>query len=458
MENALKPKTLKLSGRMGAGMSQTQVISLSFFAIILVGTFLLSLPISNAAGGKTAFIDCLFTATSATCVTGLVVVDTAMHWSIFGQCIILIMIQIGGLGFMTIATMLFMLINKKLGLKERQILSESINTLQIGGIMRLTRRIISVTVTVEGVGALLLALRFCPQYGFGRGLYMSIFHSISAFCNAGFDLMGFNGEFSSLTAYSSDVYVNIIIMLLIIIGGIGFLVWDDIMNHGFHFKRYRLHSKIVILITTILIFAGALLIFFAEANATGFGKPIGTRILEAFFSSITARTAGFNTVNTAKLSPAGMLANTILMFIGGSPGSTAGGIKTTTFITLILFGFSYVRKNNSFGMFGRRFQKDVLAKATAVFFTNLTLIVVVTFIICITDDLPLAAVVFETTSAVATVGMSTGITRSFSIVSKLAIIFLMYCGRVGSLSFASALAERKVSPSVMPPSEEIIIG
>ncbi len=359
---------------------------------------------------------------------------------------------------MTIATLLFMLVNKKLGLRERQLLSESINTLQIGGIMKLTRRIITVTLVVEGAGAILLALRFCPQYGFIKGLYMGVFHSVSAFCNAGFDIMGFGGEFSSLTGYRSDVFVNIIIMLLIIIGGIGFLVWDDVINHGFRFKRYRLHSKIVIVVTAILLFSGALLLFLAESNFTGSGKPVGERILEAFFGSVTARTAGFNTVDTAKLSPAGMLTTMVLMFIGGSPGSTAGGIKTTTFITLILFGFSYIRKNNSFGLFGRRLQSDILRKATAVFITNLSLVVIASFIVCIADNLPLADVVFETTSAVATVGMSTGITRSFSLTSKIVIILLMYCGRVGSLSFAGALAERKAPPPVMTPAEDITIG
>lgn len=458
MENELNLKAVKTLSRRGVGMSQTQVISLGFLTIIIIGTLLLSLPVSNANGESTAFLDCLFTATSATCVTGLVTVDTCMHWSVFGQCIILLMIQIGGLGFMTIATLLFMMINKKLGLRERQILSESINTLQIGGVLKLTKRIVSVTAVVEGLGAVLLALRFFPQYGLAKGLYMGVFHSISAFCNAGFDLMGFTGEFSSLTGYANDVYVNIIIMMLIIIGGIGFLVWDDVMTHGFRFKRYRLHSKIVLLVTSILIFIGAALLFFAEANATGLGKPVGTRLLEALFGSVTARTAGFNTIDVAKMSPSGRLTTTVLMFIGGSPGSTAGGIKTTTFVTLLLFGFSYIRKNNSFGLFGRRLQKDALNKATAVFITNLTLVITATFIICTSDGLPLSDVVFETTSAVSTVGMSTGITRSFSALSKITVIFLMYCGRVGSLSFAAALAERKAPSTVMPPAEDIIIG
>ena len=441
------------------GMSQTQVISLSFFVIIIIGTLLLSLPVSSRDREVTPLLDCLFTATSSTCVTGLVTVDTGTHWSLFGQCVILLMIQIGGLGFMTIATVLFMLINKKLGLRERELLSESINTLQIGGILKLAKRILAVTAVVELSGAALLSIRFCPKFGIPKGIFMGIFHSVSAFCNAGFDIMGFTGEFCSLTGYYNDVLVNVVIMLLIIIGGLGFLVWDDVLNHGIHLRKYRLHSKIVLSISAILVLVGAVVLFFSEADYSAAGMNFGERVLTSFFGSVTARTAGFNTVDTGALSPAGKLLTTVLMFIGGSPGSTAGGIKTTTFITLLLFGFSYIRKNSSFGLFGRRLESNILNKATAVFVTNLSLVILASLIICMADNqLPVIDVIFETTSAVATVGMSTGITRSLSIVSKIVIIFLMFCGRVGSLSFAGALAERKAPSRITAPAEDITIG
>ena len=288
---------------------------------------------------------------------------------------------------------------------------------------------------------------------------MGIFHSVSAFCNAGFDIMGFTGEYCSLTGYYNDVLVNVVIMLLIIIGGLGFLVWDDVLNHGIHLRKYRLHSKIVLSISAILVLVGAVVLFFSEADYSAAGMNFGERVLTSFFGSVTARTAGFNTVDTGALSPAGKLLTTVLMFIGGSPGSTAGGIKTTTFITLLLFGFSYIRKNSSFGLFGRRLESNILNKATAVFVTNLSLVILASLIICMADNqLPVIDVIFETTSAVATVGMSTGITRSLSIVSKIVIIFLMFCGRVGSLSFAGALAERKAPSRITAPAEDITIG
>lgn len=439
-------------------LSQTQVISLGFFIIIIVGTLLLMLPFSSRTGEFTPLPTALFTATSASCVTGLVAVDTYTHWSVFGQCVILAMIQIGGLGFMTLATFFFLLINRKLGLRDREILSESINTLQIGGILHLAKRIIAVTAIVEGTGAILLMLRFCPQYGLLKGAYMGIFHSVSAFCNAGFDLLGGISQFGSFVPYYNDVLVNAVLMLLIIIGGLGFLVWDDILNFGFSIKKYRLHSKIVLLMTGILIFLGAAVLLVTEWNASCSGMGIGDKILTALFGSVSARTAGFNTVDLAALSDGGLFTTIMLMFVGGSPGSTAGGIKTTTLITLLLYAFSYVRKERSFGIFGRRFEESALSKATAVFFTNLMLMLVATVIITTADGLPLADVMFETASAVATVGLTTGITRSLSAVSRVVLIFLMYCGRVGSLSFAGALAEKKAPPPVMNPVEQITIG
>lgn len=439
-------------------MSHVQIIALGFFLIIMIGTILLMLPVSTKNGQGASFLEALFTATSASCVTGLIVQDTATYWSGFGQAVILTMIQIGGLGFMTIATMFFMLLKKRVHLRERELLTESISVNQVGGIMRLAKKILIGTFLIEGLGAVLLMIRFVPLYG-AQGIWMSVFHSVSAFCNGGFDLMGqHTGMYSSLTAFVDDWLVNIVIMLLIIIGGVGFVVWDDMLNHKWKIKRYHLHSKIVLFMSAVLIFGGAVLFFFLERGATGAGMSVGDQILAALFDSVTARTAGFNTVDTASLSDAGKLLTIALMFIGGSPGSTAGGVKTTTIMVLMLYSFSYMRKNKSTSVFGRSLEEDALRKASAVFFTNLMLALGVTIAISAIQALPMLDLMFETFSAIGTVGMSTGLTRELNCISRILIIFLMYCGRVGSLSFANALAgKRKVAP-VKDAVEKITIG
>ena len=437
--------------------SQTQIIALGFFLIISIGALLLMLPISTRNGMGASFREALFTATSASCVTGLIVHDTYTFWSPFGQAVILALIQLGGLGFMTIATLFSLLLRRKIGIRERELLSESINSSHIGGIVRLTKKIAFGTLFCELAGAVFLTFRFCPDFGFWSGLWAAIFTSVSAFCNAGFDLLGRFGEYSSLTPYAGDVLVNVTIMLLIITGGIGFLVWDDIATHKFHWKRYDLHTKIVLSVSFLLTFGGAALFFLLECRANA-GISWTERILTSLFDSVTARTAGFNTTDTAALSNGSKLLTMILMFIGGSPGSTAGGIKTTTVAVLMAYAFSYVRRSASFGMFGRRFEDDSLKKASAVFFTNLSLALIATIIISAVQVLPLPDVLFETFSAIGTVGMSTGITRELLPVSQFIIIFLMYCGRVGSLSFATAISAKRPKPPVMDPVEKITIG
>lgn len=439
-------------------MSHVQIIALGFFLIIMAGTILLMLPISTKSGQGASFLDALFTATSASCVTGLVVQDTASYWSGFGQAVILTMIQIGGLGFMIIATLFFLMIRKRVHLRERELLTESISVNQVGGIMRLAKKILIGTFLIEGSGALLLMIRFVPLYGL-QGAWMSIFHSISAFCNGGFDLMGEKtGVYSSLSAFADDWFVNIVIMFLIVIGGVGFVVWDDMLTYKLKIKKYRLHSKIVLFMTTVLIFGGALLFLIVERNATGAGLSPGDQILAALFDSITARTAGFNTVDTAALSDSGKLITIALMFVGGSPGSTAGGVKTTTLMVLLLFSFSYMRKNNGTSIFGRSLEEDTLRKASAVFFTNLMLALGVTIVISSIQTFPMLDLLFETFSAIGTVGMSTGLTRDLNEISRVLIIFLMYCGRVGSLSFATALAGQKKTVPVRDAVEKITIG
>ena len=453
-----KQATISSASSKKPRLSRTQVISLGFFIIITVGTLLLMLPAASRDGRPTPFLDSLFTATSASCVTGLVTVDTATHWSLFGQCVLLVLIQIGGLGFMTIATFFFILINRRPGLRGRELLSESISSMELGGILSLAKKIIAVTAVCESVGAALLAIRFCPQFGFLKGLFVSVFHSVSAFCNAGFDLLGVIEPYGSFVPYAGDVLVNTVLIALIVIGGLGFIVWNDVIVHGIHIKKYRLHSKIVLTATAVLLFGGALILFFTESGAACSGMSVGERILTSLFGSVTARTAGFNTVDIASMSDGGKLTTIVLMFIGGSPGSTAGGIKTTTVFTLLIYAFSYIRGANSFGVYGRRLENGALNKAASVFFTNLLLMLIATVLIVSIDKLPLTDTLFETTSAMATVGMSTGITRSLSSASRVIIIVLMFCGRVGSLSFAGALTAQKETVRVTEPVEKIIIG
>lgn len=336
-------------------ISYPAVIALGFFILIMFGTALLALPAASRSGESVGFVDALFTSTSASCVTGLIIADTYAQWTLFGQTVILVLIQIGGLGFMTIFMTLSSVLNKRIGLTARSLMQESINTMYLGGIVRLAKKIFKGTILFEGLGALVLAIRFSADMDFGTAVYYGIWHSISAFCNAGFDLMGRFDEGSSLVNYVGDATVNITIMSLIIIGGIGFFVWEDISRNKLRFKHYSLHTKIVLSVTAFLIILPAVAFFFSERSFAYKGLSLGDRTLAALFNSVTARTAGFNTVDTAALSPFGRLATVVLMFIGGSPGSTAGGIKTTT-VAIILFSvIANIRGRSCAGVYGRRF-------------------------------------------------------------------------------------------------------
>lgn len=441
-------------------LSQTQTIALGFLIIILTGTGLLMLPISSRSGEVTPLLDALFTAVSASCVTGLVVVDTYTHWSLFGQTVILVMIQIGGLGFMTIGILFSILLRRRIGLRERGLMQESVNTLQIGGIIKLTRKIIKGTFLIEGIGALILGIRFSlqPELGFLRGMYYGIFHAISAFCNAGFDLMGYQEEYISLMNYSSDFVVNITVMLLVVIGGIGFIVWDDLTRKGLKFRRYMLHTKIVLVSTAVLLVSGAVMFWFLERNHLLAGRGAAEQLLCSMFASVTARTAGFNTVDLAQLTDAGKFLNVILMFIGGSPGSTAGGIKTTTIVVILMYIWSNMKHTYGCNLFGRRLDNESIVKASAVFCTNLFLAVAAVLIISAVQILPVADVLLEVFSAIGTVGMSTGITRELILPARIVIIALMYCGRIGSLSFALSFTQKKRMAPVQRPMEQINIG
>ncbi|MDF2595338.1 MAG: potassium uptake protein TrkH family [Clostridia bacterium] len=440
-------------------LNYPQMIALGYFFIVMIGGLLLSLPIASRDNISVGFIDALFTATSAACVTGLVVFDTYTQWSIFGQLIILFLIQIGGLGFMTIITMFSFFLKRKIGLRERGLLRESMNTLHIGGIVRLVKRILIATLLFEGIGAMVLAMRFIPKMGVTEGIYRGVFHSVSAFCNAGFDLMGKYEEYSSLTHFSDDIVVNLTIMLLIILGGLGFFVWDDVMKNKYHFKRYQLHTKIVLTTTAILIVAGAVGFYIFERKNLLSGMAIDEKMIVSMFGSVTPRTAGFNTVDIAALTPATKLLTMMLMFIGGSPGSTAGGIKTTTLAVIAISLWSSLRHTKSDNIFGRRLEDNALKRASAVVSVNLIIILIATFLIITTNvALSLGDVIFEVISAIATVGLSTGITGTLNTFAQIIIILLMYCGRVGSLSFALLFTEHRTPSFVQSPTEKITIG
>ena len=441
-------------------MSAQGVIALGFAAIIALVTLLLMLPASSRAGTWTDPLTALFTATSAVCVTGLVVVDTATHWSVFGRCVLLAGIQIGGLGVMTVIALAAMMMNRRIGLRQRTLLVESVATLHIGGIVRLVRRALYGTLLLELAGALLLALRFVPLLGPGRGVFYAVFHAVSAFCNAGFDLMGtVTGPFSSLESFVSDPLVNLVAVSLILLGGLGFFVWDDLIENKFRFRRLQLHTRVVLVITPVIVLVPACLFYVFEAGASMAGMGTGTRMLASHFSAVTPRTAGFDTVPTGELSPAGSLLTVLLMLTGGNPGSTAGGAKTTTMLVLLLLAVSILRREEDIRLFGRRLPEDLMRRACSIVIIYVSLAMLSTLAICAAQpELALQDVIIEVFSAINTVGMSTGLTRELGTFARLIIILLMYAGRLGSLTFALLIA-RHPSPSPLRcPQERILIG
>ena len=439
-------------------ITYTQFIALSFLLVILLGSVLLCLPVSSRSGQWTPYIDSLFTATSATCVTGLVVYDTYSHWSAFGQATILCLIQIGGIGFMTVVSMLSVALKRHIGLYERKLLAESTGSLRVGGVVVLLKRIIAGTVIFEGAGTVLLATRFCPEMGFGKGLYNALFHSVSAFCNAGFDIMGKYGRFSSLTKYADDVVVNLTIMALIVIGGIGFFVWSDIFNCRFHFRKYQLHTKIVLTSTAALIFVSVIAFFIMEYDHAFKGMPLGEKMIASGFQAISPRTAGFNTVDLNSLSESGGIFTIILMFIGGSPGSTAGGIKTTTFVVLIMEAIASARSSQQVTVFKKRLDESVLRQASAIATIYLLAITVSTLAICMLEPFSFKKVLFEVVSAIGTVGLTLGITPMLGAEAKIILMILMFAGRVGGLSFALVIAQKRTNVPINRPTEKIMVG
>ena len=437
-------------------LSPAKLLALGFLGIILLGTSLLCLPFASYEG-HTSFVDALFTATSATCVTGLVTLTTATHWTLFGKIVIILLIQIGGLGFMTFVSLSAIILNKNISLHERKLMVQSTGSLELRGIINLIKRVALGTMLVEGAGAILLMLRFLSLgNGFLNSLWYGIFHSISAFCNAGFDIIGDN----SLINYSSDPFILITISLLIIIGGIGFLVWNDFVSYKFNFKKYKLHSKLALLITSILIFGGWILLYITERNASLGSFSEGDKWLNAFFQSVTLRTAGFDSISQGSLSRGGSVISVVFMLIGGCPGSTAGGIKAITFLVVILNTISFARDKDSITIFKKRISDSTVKQSCAIMTLYLLAVCAVTVAICLIegDSFSLGNIIYEVASAIATVGLTQGITPLLSVASKIILCFAMYFGRLGGLTLLLAIAEKQPGASLERPYEKILIG
>lgn len=434
-------------------LTSFQIIIFGFLGVILLGTFLLMLPVSSRSGHMTPFMDALFTSTSAVCVTGLIVHDTATYWSSFGQFIIIVLIQIGGMGVITVAASFALISGRKISLMQRSTMQEAISAPKVGGIVRLTSFIIKITLLIELLGAVIMAPVFYKDFGI-KGIWMAFFTSISAFCNAGFDLMGVKEHFSSLTYYMAQPAINITIMLLIIIGGIGFLTWDDIRSNGFHVHKYRMQSKVILWTTALLLILPAIYFFFYEFGSLTFKD----RIFSSLFQAVTPRTAGFNTVDLTSMSETGQSITIALMLIGGSPGSTAGGMKTTTIAVLFATAISTFRRKEYASYFGRRIDDDVIKNAATILLMYITLCFTGALIISMTEGYPMLTCLFESASAVGTVGLTLGITPSLHLLSRIILILLMFFGRVGGLTLIfAALSGTQKNVSKLP-REKITVG
>lgn len=435
-------------------LTSAQIIILGFFSIILLGALLLMLPLSAKCGRITPFSKTLFTATSAVCVTGLVVVDTGSYWSAFGQTVILLLIQIGGLGVITVASLFTMLSHQRISLMQRSIMQDAISAPQVGGVVRLTRFILRGTILIELLGAFFLLPVFLRDYGI-RGVWMALFHSVSAFCNAGFDLLGTSAApFVSISSYVGNPVVNLTIMLLIILGGLGFLTWNDIYTWRFRLHRYRLQSKIILTATGFLILLPAVFFFFEDLSSL----PLQSRILASLLQSVTMRTAGFNTVELSKMSGPSQAIQIVLMLIGGSPGSTAGGIKTTTFVVLLANFVATIFQKEDAQMFGRRMEESAVKTAATIFFMYAALFFTGAVILSVYERLPLSACLYETASAVGTVGVTLGITPKLHLLSQLVLIVLMFLGRVGALTLIFAAISTRTHSFAKLPQEKIAVG
>lgn len=435
-------------------LSSFKLIALGFAGVIVLGALILMLPFSSNTGSVTPFHEALFTSTSAVCVTGLVVQDTGSYWSAFGQAVILLLIQIGGLGVVTVAATFAMLSGRKISLMQRSTMQDAISAPKVGGIVRLTRFIVRGTFLIELIGMVAMLPVFCRDHGF-KGIWMAAFHSVSAFCNAGFDILGTTeNKYPSLTGYVGEPTINIVIMILIIVGGIGFLTWDDICTNRWHFKKYRMQSKVILTVTAILIFLPVIYFYFFEFSRL----PFPERVWISLFQSVTPRTAGFNTIDLTLMSEVGQMLMIILMLTGGSPGSTAGGMKTTTLAVLVSSALSVFRKKEHAHFFKRRIPDNMVRNAATIFLMYVTLFLVGGMIISGIEEIPLITALFETASAIGTVGLSLGITPELGTVSRMILICLMFFGRVGGLTLIFAAMTRTGTNPEKYPQEKITVG
>ena len=434
-------------------LTSFQIIILGFSAVILVGALLLMLPVSSRSGHFTPFLDSLFTSTSAVCVTGLVLHDTGSYWSGFGQVVILLLIQTGGMGVITVAASFAMISGRRISLMQRSTMQEAIAAPKVGGIVRLTGFIIRIAVTIELLGAVVMAPVFCRDFGL-KGLWMALFHSVSAFCNAGFDLMGCREAYSSLTSYAADPVINLTVIFLILAGGIGFLTWDDIRANRLHFKKYRMQSKVILCTTAVLLAVPAVYFYVFEFSSL----PWGERALTSLFQAVTPRTAGFNTADLAAISEAGQFVTIGLMLIGGSPGSTAGGMKNTTVAVLVAAAASTFRRKESAQYFGRRIDDAVVKNAATILLMYVFLSGAGALVLSLAEGLPLLPCLFETASAIGTVGLSLGITPGLGTISRLLLIVLMFFGRVGGLTLIFAALSGTKKNAARLPQEKITVG
>jgi len=441
--------------------STTQIILLSFLITIFIGSVLLSLPVSSASGQAVPYLDALFTATTSTCVTGLVTVPTVSTWSTFGQIVILILIQIGGLGVITVMSGFMMMLNRKLGIEDRLLIQDAFNLNTMSGLINFVKKVFCGTLIIEGIGALLYMLVFIPDFG-ARGIWISVFNAVSAFCNAGIDIFAEN----SLCDYAANPLINIVTSLLIVLGGLGYIVWWDVlrvskMKNRRFFRHLTLHSKIAITMTLALIFVGAVLIFIFEySNPQTIGNmSLFDKIQVSLFQSVTTRTAGFASVPQENLTSASAMVSVILMLIGGSPVGTAGGMKTVTVAVLFCSAFSTIRNKEGATIFNRQISADSIKKAVAVVVAFMTICLTSTLLLAATQDAPMMDIIYETVSASATVGLTRNFTSSLNVFGKIIIIITMYFGRVGPISLAVALGSKSVTQNVISdPTEDICVG
>ena len=444
----------------GHRLTVWRYLALGYFIIILLGSILLILPFATKDGQKTNYLNALFTATSASCVTGLVPYDTGIHWSTFGQIVILLLIQMGGLGFTTFVSIVFLFARRELGVQERKVVMQSYGGQSYRGIGTLIKRIMIGSLLIEFIGASLLCISFVPKFG-GMGVYYAVFHSVSAFCNAGFDLMGAEyGEFVSLTHFATDPVVSLVIPVLIILGGLGFCVWGDVIDCKFNFKKFRLFTQVVLIMTAVLLVGGTgLFLLFERNNPSYAGYHFGQKLMCSFFNAATARTAGFASASLDTLSDSGFLLMLVLMFIGGSSGSTAGGIKVSTFAVIVMGMLAAFRGRKDVNIGRKRLEPELVAQALAIFAAYLMLALTATVVICaIEPEGQFKEILFETVSAIGTVGLSVSLTPSLTIASKIILIVLMYTGRVGILTLALALGKKRSSNAVRKPAESLFIG